>query len=115
MGDDSRGIPAFCRAHQKRNSSGTVLSMKVQPRSSQAGFLGFYGEDASFLKWGLRSAPTDGKANNELIREISRLFSLPRARVRLISGESSRSKAVLLEGLSPEEVLRELDKITGKS
>ena len=87
-----------------KHPQGVTLSLRVQPRSSKSGPLGAYGEKGEWLKWGLHSAPEGGKANKELIEGVARFFNLSKSRVRILQGESSRQKVVLLEGMELAEV-----------
>jgi uncharacterized protein YggU (UPF0235/DUF167 family) len=41
----------------------------------------------------------DGKANKELVETLADEFSLPKSRVCFKSGETSKSKRILLKGL----------------
>lgn len=43
---------------------------------------------------GLTSKPERGKANTELVKKIAKYFSVPKSRVKIISGLKSRSKIV---------------------
>ena len=56
------------------------------------------------LKIRLCAPPVDGAANAALIEFLSDFFSLPRARVQLLSGATSRNKRVLLAGLPAAKV-----------
>ena len=75
---------------------GVVLSVRAKPRSSRAGIDGLTG-DALAVR--IRSAPVDGKANKELVETLADEFSLPKSRVCFKSGETSKSKRILLKGL----------------
>ena len=75
---------------------GVVLSVRAKPRSSRAGIDGLTG-DALAVR--IRSAPVDGKANKELVETRADEFSLPKSRVWFKSGETSKSKRILLKGL----------------
>jgi uncharacterized protein len=46
----------------------------------------------------VKSPPVDGKANDELIRFISREFGAPRDSVSILTGASSRLKLLLVNG-----------------
>jgi len=52
----------------------------------------------------VRSAPVDGKANKELVETIADAFGLPKSRVSFKSGETSKTKRILLSGVSAAEV-----------
>ena len=80
---------------------GVVLSVKARPRSSRAGLDGFF--DGA-VKVRVRCAPVDGKANKELVETLADVFGLPKSAVVLLSGETSKTKRILLRGVSPEKV-----------
>ena len=75
---------------------GVVLSVRAKPRSSRAGIDGFTG-DALAVR--VRCAPVDGKANRELVETLADEFSVSKSRVEFRSGESSKSKRILLKGV----------------
>lgn len=80
---------------------GVVVAVKARPRSSRAGLDGFF--DGA-LKVRVRCAPVDGKANKELVETLADVFGLPKSAVVLLSGEMSKTKRILLRGVSPEKV-----------
>ena len=80
---------------------GIVLNVKAQPRSSKAGIDGLLGDA---VKVRIHCAPVDGKANKELVETLADAFDLPKSRVIFKSGETSKTKRILLQGLSAAEV-----------
>jgi uncharacterized protein YggU (UPF0235/DUF167 family) len=50
----------------------------------------------------------DGKANEECVRFFAALAGVPRSRVRIVAGTTSRRKVVEVEGISDEELLKRL-------
>ena len=76
---------------------GVVLNVKAQPRSSKAGLDGVLGEA---VKVRVRCAPVDGKANKELVETLAAAFGLPRSAVVFKGGETSKTKRLLLKGVS---------------
>jgi uncharacterized protein (TIGR00251 family) len=56
------------------------------------------------LKVRLHSPPVDGAANEELISFLAEALGVPRRAVRIVSGQSSRTKTVEVEGVSPVSV-----------
>lgn len=68
-----------------------ILQVKVQPKSSQRKLekIG----DRSY-KAHIQSAPTDGKANDELINLIAKEFKIKKYKVEIIGGLSNRNKVV---------------------
>ena len=92
---------AFLSAHPK----GITLALRVQPRSSRPGPHEAYGEKGEALKWGLNSAPVDGKANEELIESLAGFFSVPKRDITILRGDKGRQKLVLLEGLTTDSAV----------
>ena len=74
-----------------------ILCVRAQPRSSRAGLDGLIG-DAVRVR--IRSAPVDGKANKELVETLADAFGLPKSAVVFRSGETAKSKRLLLKGIS---------------
>jgi uncharacterized protein (TIGR00251 family) len=81
------------------------LTVRVVPRASKAGVAGL--RDSAVLVR-IAAAPVDGAANAELIETLARALDLPRRAVRIISGATSRTKRVQVDGLSRDEALRRL-------
>ena len=79
---------------------GVILNVRAQPRSSRPGLDGLMGEA---LKVKIKSAPVDGKANKELVSTVADEFGLPKSRVTFKSGETSKTKRLLLTGVSAAE------------
>ena len=86
-----------------KTPEGVILNVKAQPRSSRAGLDGLVGDA---VKVRVRSAPVDGKANKELAETIADAFGLAKSRVSFKSGETSKTKRLLLSGVSAAEVER---------
>ena len=86
-------------------SDGVVLSVRAKPRSSRAGIDGFMG-DALVVR--IRCAPVDGKANKELVETLADEFGLSKSRVEFKSGETSKSKRILLKGIDVSAVMEKL-------
>ncbi|MCQ2394164.1 MAG: DUF167 domain-containing protein [Kiritimatiellae bacterium] len=80
---------------------GIVLNVKAQPRSSKAGLDGILGDA---VKVRIRSAPVDGKANKELVETLADAFDLPKSAVVFKGGETSKTKRLLLKGLTAAQV-----------
>ena len=80
---------------------GAVLNLRIVPRAAKNAIQGELGDA---LKIRLCAPPVDGAANAALIEFLSDFFSLPRARVQLLSGATSRNKRVLLAGLPAAKV-----------
>ena len=82
-------------------ADGVVINVRAQPRSSKAGLDGLLGDA---LKVRIRAAPVDGKANKELVETLADAFNLPKSRVSFKGGETSKTKRILLAGVSADAV-----------
>ena len=80
---------------------GVILNVRAQPRSSRSGIDGILGDA---VKVRIRCAPVDGKANKELIETLADAFGLPKSAVVFKSGETSKTKRILLRGLTTAQV-----------
>lgn len=78
----------------RQTDAGVEISLYVQPRASRNKVVGLQAEK---LKVALTAPPVDGAANQACSVFFAKLCRLPKNRVRLISGESSRYKRLLLE------------------
>lgn len=76
---------------------GTVITVRAQPRSSRSGLDGMCGDA---VKVRIRSAPVDGKANKELVETIADAFGLAKSSVVFKSGETAKTKRLLLKGVT---------------
>ncbi len=85
---------------------GAVLSLRLIPRASKNAIQGEHGDA---LKIRLCAPPVDGAANAALIEFLSDTLSLPRARIRLLSGKTSRTKRVLLAGMKAGEIRERME------
>ena len=83
-------------------SEGVILNVRAQPRSSRAGLDGLVGDA---VKVRIRSAPVDGKANKELVETLADAFGLPKSAVVFKSGETSKTKRILLRGIGVAQVM----------
>lgn len=86
-------------------AEGVIVNVRAQPRSSKAGLDGLLGDA---IKVKIRSAPVDGKANKELVETLADVFDLPKSRVVFKSGETSKTKRILLIGLKAADVRSKL-------
>ena len=82
-----------------------VLNVRAQPRSSRAGIDGAVGDA---VKVRIRCAPVDGKANKELVETLADAFGVSKSSVVFKSGETSKTKRILLRGVSAADVRRVL-------
>jgi hypothetical protein len=68
--------------------------VKVKPNSKQQSIK--EETDGSFTIH-LKSPPVDGKANDELIKLLAEKFAVPKSKIRIKSGLSSRQKLIEID------------------
>ena len=73
-----------------------VVSLHIQPGAKKTEIAGLHGDA---LKIRLAAPPVDGKANAALVAFLAKACGVPRSAVALVSGETSRSKRVRLQGI----------------
>lgn len=84
----------------KKHERGTLLRLYIQPGASRSELSGVHGER---LKVKIKAPPRDGEANEALIEFFSEVLKVPKAKIFLVRGESSRQKDLLVE-LSSDKV-----------
>jgi uncharacterized protein (TIGR00251 family) len=88
----------------RNHAEGCILAVRAQPGAQKTAIAGIYGEGArAALKIAVHAPPVEGKANEALIGFLSERFSVPRSSVQILSGGSSRSKVLLIRGVSPSQ------------
>ena len=78
-------MPSCIRAQP----DGVLLSVKVQPRASRNEVAGVH---VDALKIRLTAPPVEGAANAMCVQFLAQCLGLPRSRLEIISGFSSRNK-----------------------
>ncbi len=79
------------------------ITVKVHPRARQSAITGRFGEA---WKLDVAAPPVDGKANDECVRYLAEFAGVSRSRVRIVTGASSRTKVVEVEGIEQSELER---------
>ena len=82
---------------------GVTLALAVVPRARKTEIVGV---QENLLKVRVAAPPVEGAANKECVKFFSKLFGVSKSRVKIVQGEKSRKKVVLIQGIS-ESVARE--------
>lgn len=90
---------------QQEKSGTLLLHLKIQPNASRSGIAGQHGQR---LKIRLQSPPQDGKANQELLRFLSKALSISKSRIELIRGQTSRDKTIRITGITTDQLLAQV-------
>jgi uncharacterized protein (TIGR00251 family) len=77
------------------------LPVRVSPAASRDALLGWQGD---VLRLSVAAPPQRGKANEAALRLLSVALGLPRQRLRIVRGQTSRQKVIAIEGLNETEV-----------
>ncbi|MEK7833575.1 MAG: DUF167 domain-containing protein [Acidobacteriota bacterium] len=91
-------------------NNGVSFVIRVQPRASRSDIAG---ELEGALKIRLAAPPVDGEANEELVRFLSKLFGVTRAQIVIRSGQTSRNKLIVIDGVSVDEAEQVLQPMLG--
>jgi uncharacterized protein (TIGR00251 family) len=83
----------------------THIDIHVQPRASRTEVVGRHGDA---IKIRIAAPPTDGSANEELVRFLAKTLGVKRSAVTIVSGMTSRRKRVAVEGVALEQAVRRL-------
>jgi len=81
------------------------ISLRVCPNGGRNEVVGFTN---GILRVKVSAPPIKGKANRELITFLSRLLGVGKGSVNIIKGHTTRNKVVAIDGLSREEVMKQL-------
>lgn len=71
------------------------IRIRAQPRASRTEVVGQHGDA---LKVRIAAPPVDGAANTELVRYIAKRAGVAQSRVRILAGDTGRSKIVEIDG-----------------
>jgi uncharacterized protein (TIGR00251 family) len=80
-----------------------LLRVKVQPKASRSEFCELLDDR---LKIRISAAPSDGKANQQLVQFLAKQFKVSKSQVRLLSGDTSREKRFMI--IAPKQIPTEL-------
>ncbi len=91
-------------------NKGVLVRVRVRPRSKKSGL--FFDFDENELTVNLRSPAREGKANSELLKLLARRLKVSTGSLRLVGGQRSKEKTILIEGVTGETVVRMLREVT---
>ncbi len=82
---------------------GIVVSVKVQPNSSNDRVIGEYADQ---IKIAVTVAPEKGKANKAVIKLVAKWLGIKNSDIQIISGETSRDKELFIRNITEEDLYR---------
>jgi uncharacterized protein len=85
---------------------GVLLRVSAQPRADRPGIQGLR---HGALRVRLSAPPEKGRANQELISQLSAFFHVRKSDIHIVSGAASRKKKALLTGIALADIQQRLD------
>lgn len=89
-------------------AGGLTVAVRLTPKA-RAQALGGLQPDADggvLLKAAVTAAPEKGKANAALVALLAAAWDLPKSKMEIIAGETSRTKTLLIQGDGPALMTR---------
>ena len=83
------------------NETQAILNIRVQP-GSRKNMITAYTDGVLHIK--ITTPPEKGKANESLIKYLGSLLGIPKSRIKIQKGITSKNKVLLIDGLSTEEI-----------
>jgi len=82
------------------SADGLVVTVRLTPKAGRDSVDGIahLADGHAVLKARVSAAPSDGEANDALVRLVARTFHIAPSRIALIGGTTSRIKRVLIKG-----------------
>ena len=73
-----------------------TLTVQISPNAPRSQVVGWLGDK---LKIKIKAPPVDGKANVELVRFLAKKFGVRQNAIRIVRGETAKTKVVEIEGV----------------
>jgi uncharacterized protein len=83
----------------------TRISLYVQPGASKTQIAGIHD---GLIKVRLAAPPVDGAANQALVEFVAKRLRIPKSRIRVVSGLTSRRKVLEIDGMSQDAIAASL-------
>ncbi|MEZ5839146.1 MAG: DUF167 family protein [Hyphomicrobiales bacterium] len=93
----------------RSTADGLLLEIRLTPNASRDAIEGLetLADGKTVLLARVRAVPEKGAANKALEKTLARLFSLPKSKVEVVRGATSRQKTVAIAG-EPEDLAARL-------
>lgn len=89
----------------RQSSDGVSFAVRVHPRAKNNAITG---EISGALKISLTAPPVEGRANEACIAFLANILNVSRSSITITSGQSGRSKAIRVAGISAGELRKRL-------
>ncbi|HSC69652.1 MAG TPA: DUF167 family protein [Cellvibrio sp.] len=81
-------------AHYLWQGEDLILHCHLQPKAAGDAIVGIHDQR---LKIRITAPPVDGKANEHLIKWLSKIFGVPKSHIEILQGESGRHKTLRIK------------------
>lgn len=82
------------------------VKFKIIPNAKKTQFIGLVGD---MIKVKISSPPIDGRANDELIKFLSKELNIPKGDMKIISGQTSGLKILSVENFDSTSIVKLLN------
>jgi len=92
----------------KHTDNGILLNIKVVPNSSKTMITGIENGgllDEVFLKIKISSPANENKANEELVKFLSKELKTPKSSIELVKGSKNKEKRILIKNIFDEKYI----------
>lgn len=89
--------PDILRGFLVAHEQGSLITLKVKPNAKKERL---YRAESGELTLSVHAVAADNAANNRVIELLSDIFSVPKSRIEIISGGTSRIKKIMLRNPS---------------
>jgi hypothetical protein len=76
----------------KQTPDGILVSIRISPNAKKNEII----KDGEIFKLKITAQPIDGKANKAVIEYLSKQFKIPKTSIKILKGETSKDKTILL-------------------
>lgn len=77
----------------KNVENGLILKIKIVPNSSKNDLI----KEEEYIKIKITAQPIENKANKALIEFLSKRFKVPKTKIQIVKGDTSKEKTLFFE------------------
>jgi uncharacterized protein (TIGR00251 family) len=88
------------------HAQGSILPVRAKPGAKVNAVVDTF-ENALLVA--VTARPEDGKANEAIVRVLAEVLGCRRSEITLVSGQTSRNKRFLIEGIGAQDLLDRID------
>jgi uncharacterized protein (TIGR00251 family) len=85
---------------------GIALPVRVIPRASRNEVVEILSDHT--VKIRLKAPPVEGKANEELVKFLSKILDIPKSKIEIVGGRTGRDKLVSILDVDGDEVNKKI-------